>query len=99
MKKLLAGALLALLKPGLTYSFSGTNTAQAFNLTFGGSVPRPFNGDPETRNGRTGFLFAGIVRVCGNPGLAAQTLREQITGATLLVPDGLGLKRRVPLKR
>lgn len=91
-------ALLALFKPGVTYTFAATNTALGFNQTFTGGFPRPFDGDPDTRNGRTGFLFSGITRVCGNPGLAAQAMGQSLDALTTLVPDTGRLQQRVAVR-
>ncbi len=94
-------ALKGLLKPGVTYTFGGTNSAQGFNQSFQGGFPCPFDGDPDTRDGRTGFLFAGFTRVCpaAAPGVTTQSTLTQLTSFATLVPVAPMRRLQVTLPR
>ncbi len=62
-------ALAVFIKGGLTYTFQGIYSGTSVGSSTTYALPAPFEGDPVTTSGRTGFYGASFKQVCPDPAL------------------------------
>lgn len=89
------GAMSALINPDLTYTLQGTYTGTTIGSSTTYLLPKPFDGNPVTVNGRTGYFIPSFTYPCPDPTL----LRSQTTVSKPIARIALPALTTLPISK